>query len=98
MEEKKVSMDIKDGKFEVNVDTDKDGVPALKAVVNFGEAFQEAFKKGEAVEGARVVSVEFTGLGLKVKLDTDRDSESSLELEINLAEAVDETGLLKLGS
>jgi len=89
-EVKAFSADVVDGNFEFSVDSNKDGESSLKGKLGFGEAFQEAFKKGEAVPGVKVVDFEFQLTKLVLKLDTDRDGESMFELELDLAEVADE--------
>ena len=67
----------------------------MTASISMGEAIQEVLQKGEKVAGAKLVDFEMGIAGLKLTLDTDQDGEKLLELEINLAEALDESGLMK---
>ena len=92
----KVDHSFKEGKYELAVDLNEDGEKSLDVKVSLNEALEEAFKRGDEVEGAKVVSVKFELTKLKVVLDTDKDGENVLELSIDLAEAFDEvSGKLK---
>lgn len=94
-ENKKFDVSFENNELNLGIDLNKDGEKLMKVKLNLGEAIQEAFKKGEAIEGAKVVAFEFKLTKLVVKIDTDRDGESLLEIEIDLAEALDEVGVLK---
>lgn len=89
-EKKAVEMKIDKGALLINVDSNKDGENSLRCRVDLGEAFQEAFNKGAAIEGAKVAEFKFEMTRLILKLDTDKDGEPVLELEIDLGEAFDE--------
>jgi hypothetical protein len=89
-EEKKFKFDIEDGKLKFSVDPNQDGEAVVSGELFLSEGLEEAFKKGEKVEGAKVVDFEFSLSKLIVKLDTDKDGEKLLELEIDLGEAIDE--------
>ena len=82
--------EFKDSKWVGQVDSDNDGVPALKATVYLNEAIQELLKRGVKKEDVKIVDFEFSGLSLKLKLDTDQDGEELMELEVNLPESFDE--------
>ena len=86
----KVNYEVKDNALNVGLDSNEDGQNSVSLKVNLSEALGEAFQKGTAVEGAKVVEVKFELTKLKVVLDTDKDDENLLELEIDLAEAFDE--------
>lgn len=79
----------------LGLDSNEDGEKVLEAKLHLNEALQEAFKKGDAVEGVKVVDFKFSLTKLTVSIDTDKDGEKLLELTIDLAEAIDETGVLK---
>ena len=95
MEHKKFDVEVKEGNLELSLDTNQDGEKLMTAKVNMGEAIQEVLKKGEKIEGAKLVDFEMGIGGIKLVLDTDQDGEKLLELELNLAEALDESGLMK---
>ena len=90
----KLEVKAEDGKVTFNVDANEDGQPSLHAALDLTEGVQEAIKRGEAVEGAKVVEFKFELTKLVLKIDTDRDNEKVLELEIDLAEAFDEVSNL----
>jgi len=94
-ENKKFEVKFEDNKLHLAVDMNQDGDKLMVAKLNLSEAIQEAFKKGEKIEGAKVVGFQFNLTKLVVKIDTDQDGEPLLELEIDLAEALDEVGILK---
>lgn len=79
----------------IGLDLNEDGEKLLEAKIHLPEAIQEILKKGEKLEGAKLVDFEFGIKGLKLTLDTDQDGEKLLELNIDLAEALDESGILK---
>ena len=89
-EAKVLNYKFEDGKFTFSVDTDKDGEPSLKGSIMIDEAIQEAFKKGEAVEGNKPISFDASFGGLKIVADTDKDGEPSLEIEVFFGEAISE--------
>ena len=91
----KFDVSAEDGALVFKVDLNEDGEPVVHGKLNFGEGIQEAFQRGEAIEGAKVVSFKFDLSKLVIAIDTDKDGEKLLELTIDLAEAIDETGLLK---
>ena len=91
----KFDFEIKDNQLIATGDSNEDGQPVATIKLSLNEAVQEAFSKGEAVEGVKVADVKFTGTQLIVSVDTDRDGEKLLDLTIDLAEALDESGLLK---
>ncbi len=96
-ENKKFEVEFADNKLQMSLDTNQDGEKLMKASVYLSEAIQEALQRKDsvAIEGAKVVSFDFNLTKLVVKIDTDKDGEPLMELEIDLAEALDETGLLK---
>lgn len=94
-ENKKFDVSFENNELNLSIDLNQDGDKLMKAKLSLSEAIQEAFKKGAAIEGAKVVSFEFNLTKLVVKIDTDKDGEPLLELEIDLAEALDEVGVLK---
>lgn len=96
-EQKKLGLKFEDGKVIAQVDTNQDGEAALTAKLHVSEAIQEAFQKGGAVEGVKVVGFKFELTKLKLQLDSDKDGQPVLDLELDLSEAVDESGLLKMG-
>ena len=91
----KIDFKIEDNKLKVMGDSNEDGPASLTLELNLTEAVQEAFSKGDAIEGAKVVDVKFTGTQLVVMVDSDKDGEKLLDLTLDLAEALDESGLLK---
>jgi len=95
MENKKFDVGFENNKLSMSLDLNQDGDKLMKLNLNLGEALQEAINRGEKVEGAKLVSFEFSVTKLKLKLDTDQDGEELMELEVDLAEALDEIGLLK---
>jgi len=91
----KFSYAVEEGRLKLGLDTNEDGEKALELDLSLNEAIQEAFQKGEAVEGVKSAKVEFTGTTLLVRIDSDKDGEELAVLKLNLAEAIDETGILK---
>lgn len=91
----KFNYEVEDGKLKLGLDSNKDGVNSINLELSLNEAIGEALAKGAEVEGAKSVSVAFTGTTLVVEVDSDKDGEKLMKLEINLAEAIDETGVLK---
>jgi len=90
-EEKKVlNYKFEGNKFELSVDSDKDGEPSVELVIMIDEVLQEAFKKGIAVEGKKAVEFDVSLGGLKMIADTDKDGEPSIELKVSLGEAISE--------
>ena len=96
-ENKKFEVEFADNKLQMSLDTNQDGEKLMKASVYLSEAIQEALQRKDsvAIEGAKVVSFDYNLTKMVVKIDTDKDGEPLMELEIDLAEALDETGLLK---
>lgn len=92
---KKVNYKVEGGKLLLGLDSNEDGANSIDLELEINEAIQEAFAKGEEVEGAKSVKVAFTGTTLTVEVDSDKDGEALLLLKVNLAEAIDETGVLK---
>ena len=90
VENKILNYKFEDGKFSFSVDSNKDGEPSLKGSILLDEAIQEAFKKGEALEGVKAVKFDVSLGGLKCEVDSDKDGEKSLEIEVNFGEAIDE--------
>lgn len=86
----KLNYEFKDNKFCFGVDGDEDGNKVLVMKLNLGEALQEAVKRGDKVEGARLVDFKFEGPVMKLTLDTDKDGENLMELEVDMMEAFDE--------
>lgn len=86
----KVTYEVKDAALNVGLDLNEDGEKSVDLKVHLGEALEEAFKKGTAVEGVKVVDFKFELTKLKITLDTDQDGEKLVELSIDLAEAFDE--------
>lgn len=86
------SFDVKadQGKLLLDVDPNKDGEKVVSLGLYMSEAVEEIFKRGNKIEGAKLVDFELDMTKLKLKIDTDKDGESILDLEIDLAEAVDE--------
>lgn len=95
LEKKKFDVKFEDGKMELSIDSNLDGEKLIYVSVNMNEALQEVIKRGEPVEGVKLVDFEFSTQKIVLKLDTDKDGEKLLEIELNLAEALDESGLLK---
>ena len=91
----KFDVETKDGQIQLGLDLNEDGEKLMVLKLNMGEAIQEVLKKGQAIEGAKLVDFKFNLTKLTLTLDTDRDGEKLLELEIDLAEALDESGLMK---
>ena len=96
-EAKKFDVEFKDNQLCLGLDTNQDGEKLLNAKISLSEAIQEALQRKESVkvEGAKIVEFEFKLTKLVLKVDTDQDDEDLLELEIDLAEALDEVGVLK---
>lgn len=86
----KLNYEVKEGVLHMGADSNEDGENSISLKLHLNEAIQEAFKKGEAVEGVKVVGFKFELTKLKLQLDTDKDGENLLELEIDLAESFDE--------
>lgn len=95
MENKKFDVGFEDNDLKLSLDTNQDGEKLMTLKINLPEAVQEAFKKGEAIEGQKVVNFKMSTAGLELTMDSDKDGEPSVELSVNLMEAVDEVGLLK---
>lgn len=89
-ENKAVVVEIKDGKANFAIDSNKDGEAAVSISLDLGEAVQEAIAKGTKVEGAKIVDFKFELTKLKLSIDTDKDGENLLDLVIDLGEAFDE--------
>ena len=87
---KKFEFGFKDGAIEFGADPNQDGQKFLVGKIYLSEAFQEAFKKGEKVEGAKLVDFQFDKNKLVIKVDTDKDGEPIADLLFDLAESVDE--------
>jgi len=95
-ENKAIDLSVSEGKFVLNVDSNKDGDKVAKINIALNEAVEEAFSRGKAIEGAKLVDFKFNLSKLILKIDTDKDGENLMEIEIDLAEAVDEaSGLFK---
>lgn len=92
----KFDVKAEDGALCLGIDLNEDGEKLMMAKLNVSEAIQEALQRGESieVEGAKVVGFKFELTKLKLMIDTDKDGEKLLELEIDLAEALDESGLM----
>lgn len=87
---------VEDSKLKFSLDPNEDGQAVVTGSVCLSEGLEEAFSKGEAIEGAKVAEIKFELTELVIKIDTDRDGEELVELRVNLAEAVDEaSGLFK---
>lgn len=91
----KVNYEIKDGHLILGGDTNEDGQNSVGLKLSLNEAVEEAFKKGEAVEGVKVAQVKFLGTQLQVLVDTDKDGEQLLELTLDIGEILDEAGVFK---
>ena len=85
-----VKYEVKGSEFHLAVDSNDDGEPVLQMKLKMNEALKEAMKRGDAVEGAKVVGVEFSATKLMIKIDSDKDGESMIDLEIDLMEGFDE--------
>jgi len=90
MMSEKFKFEVEEGKLKFAVDPNEDGEAVVSGELFLSEALEEAFKKGEKIEGAKVVDFEFSLSKLIVRLDTDKDGEKLLELEVDLGEAIDE--------
>lgn len=86
----KFNFEIQEGKVVIGLDTNEDQENLLDLSLNMGEAIQEAFSRGEAIEGAKVVDFGFEGSKLRIKIDSDKDGEELLNIVIDLGEVVDE--------
>lgn len=91
----KFDVKVEGEKLNIGLDLNEDGEKLLEASIHLPEAIQEILKKGEMVEGAKLVDFEFGLGGIKLSLDTDQDGEKLVEININLSEALDESGILK---
>ena len=85
-----VKVTFDEGKLKFGVDTNRDGENSIEGNVNLNEAVQEAFKRGEAVEGVGVVQYKISPAGIEFKFDTDKDGEALGELKASFMEAADE--------
>lgn len=90
----KLDFEIKEGNLVLGVDSNEDGEKAVKLNLVLSEAIEEAFSRGQSVEGVKLVDFKFELTKLKLKIDTDQDGESVLDLEIDLGEAFDEISSL----
>ena len=86
----KVDVKFKDGSIEFGVDLNQDGEKSVEAKLHLSEALQEVIKRGEKIEGAKVVDFDFSISGITLLLDTDKDGEKLFELKLNFSEAADE--------
>ena len=86
----KLNFDIKDKALHMGVDYNEDGENSIKMKLNMIEAVSEAFSRGEAVEGVKLVDFKFELTKMVLKLDSDKDGEEVLELVIDLGEVADE--------
>ncbi len=94
--ERKISTEFKDGTLIAGLDLNQDGEKSFDMKIHLNEALEEAIKRGEPIEGAKVVDFKFELTKMILVLDTDKDGEKLLELKIDLAEAFDEgTSLIK---
>lgn len=86
---------VEEGKLVASLDMNEDGEKLLQVKLSMGEAIEEAFKKGQKLEGVKLVSFGFEGKALVMKVDSDQDGQEVLELKVDLGEALDEVGLFK---
>lgn len=91
----KVNYKVEANKLVIGLDANEDGQNSLNLSIDLNEAVQEAFKKGEKVEGVKSASVKFEGTVLMIVVDSDKDGEPLLDLKIDLFEGIEETGILK---
>lgn len=84
------NVEVKDGKANLSVDPNKNGVPVLKLSMDLSEAAQEVFLRGDSIEGAKIVGAELVGSNVVLELDTDKDGETSVKVEIPLTEVFSE--------
>lgn len=85
-----VNQEVKDGNFNLNVDSNEDGNNSLSFKLKLSEAIAEIIAKEESIEGAKVVDFKFELTRLYLRIDTDKDGEEVLELEVDLAETFKE--------
>lgn len=94
-ENKQFNVKVENDNLVFGADFNKDGEPSIKGKLSLTEAIKEAFMKGTAVEGVKVASLKFALTKLIVVIDTDKDGQNLLEIEVDLAEGLDEAGLIK---
>lgn len=92
---KKLDIAFNDGRLILGADSNLDGEKALTIDIDMNEGLQEIINRGEVIKDAKIVDYEFSLQKLMIKLDTDRDGDHSVFIELNLAELLDEVGLLK---
>ena len=92
---KNFEANFEDGQLKMHVNSNRDGEKLLSVKVDLNEGLQEILKRGDKLEGAKLVGFEFAFDKIKIQLDTDQDGEKLLELELSLAEALDESGLME---
>lgn len=85
-----VKMNFVDNKFKAEVDTDQDNVNSIALEINLPEAYEEAFKRGDVIEGTKYVTVKMEGTKLSIDIDSDRDGEKVASIVIDAFEAFDE--------
>lgn len=90
-----LSYEAKDGKIQLKYDKDQDGEPSVDLSIHINEAIQEAFDRGDEVEGVKLAKLSFEGMKLKLEIDTDQDGEKVMELLLDIPEGLDESGVLK---
>lgn len=88
------TLKLDDNKVIGAIDSDKDGKNSLKLVINLPEAYQEAFKRGDVIEGQKYVTMKMEGTKLNLEIDTDRDGEKVASIEADLLESFDEASQL----
>lgn len=86
----KLNFEIKDSALHLGVDYNEDGESSIKMKLNMSEAISEAFSRGTAVEGVKLVDFKFELTKMVLKLDSDKDGEEVLEIVIDLGEIADE--------
>lgn len=87
---------FEDGSLKAKVDPNEDGQAVVDLDLVVSEALEESLKRGDNPEmpDAKVVDFKFEGGKLSVVLDTDKDGQRLLSLNVDLAEALDEVGLM----
>ena len=87
---------FKEGSLVFGLDLNEDEKKSISCKLHLNEGLEEIIKRGEPIEGAKVVDFRFELTKMILVLDTDKDGEKLFELEVDLAEAFEEgTSLFK---
>ena len=92
----KFEVSFKEGNLCFGTDLNEDGKKSIDCKLHLNEALEEVIKRGDAIEGAKLVDFRFELTKLVLVIDTDKDGEKLFELVVDLAEAFEEgTSLFK---